>query len=135
MLNKIHAIYMKIMAVYFIYEDPFSNGLSVDSDIEGVVRQNSIMFVKEFKVGESNKPHQRVKNLQTGNPRRLYIYKIIECATKARAKAVENTIHKRFSKKRNSGEWFSISKEEVDDICAEINRLHHIEWRKAKNVI
>ena len=123
------------MDVYFIYEDPFSDGLSVDPDIEGVIRQNCIMFVKEFKVGESNNPYKRVKNLQTGNPRRLYIYKIIECATKVRARAVEDTIHKRFSNKRNTGEWFSISKEEVDEICVEINKLHHIEWQKAKNVI
>jgi Meiotically up-regulated gene 113 len=120
------------MSVYFIYEDPFSNGLAVDPDIEEVVRQNHVVFVREFKVGESNKPHDRVKNLQTGNPRRLYIYKVLECATKKRAKAMEDIIHKRFAHRRNHGEWFTLSKDEVDEICSEICKLNSIEWEKAK---
>ena len=121
------------MAVYFIYEDPFASGLDVDSDIESVMRQNRIIFVKEFKVGESNKPLERVRNLQTGNPRQLYIYKVIECATKERAKALEEIIHQRLSHRRNRGEWFNVTKDEIDEICNEIQRLNDIEWEKAKN--
>jgi Cdc6-like AAA superfamily ATPase len=89
--------------------------------------------VSEFKIGESNKPHKRVKNLQTGNPRRLFIYKIIECATKERAKAMEDMIHERYSHRRNRGEWFTLSKKEVDEICQEIHKLNSIELQKAKN--
>ena len=120
------------MSVYFIYEDPFSNGLLVDEDVEQVVKQNHAVFVTEFKVGESNKPQERVKNLQTGNPRRLYIYRVIECATKQRAQAMEDIIHKRYAHRRNNGEWFTLSKEEIDEICKEIERLNGIEWEKAK---
>lgn len=123
------------MSVYFIYEDPFENGLEVDPDIEATVRQNHIVFVNEFKVGESNQPSQRVKNLQTGNPRQLRIYKVIECATKDKAQVVEDMIHARLSHKRNRGEWFNITKDEVDEICEEISKLNNIEWEKAKNHI
>lgn len=121
------------MAVYFIYEDPFASGLNVDPEIESVMRQNRLMFVNEFKVGESNKPIERVRNLQTGNPRQLYIYKVIDCATKERAKAIEEIIHCRLSHRRNRGEWFNVTKDEIDEICEEINRLNNIEWEKAKN--
>jgi len=100
------------MSVYFIYEKTQSP-------------------TSVYKVGQSKKPYQRMRNLQTGNMRKLAIYRIIECATKKQAETVEATIHERYANQRVHGEWFQISQEEVDRICEEIMALRDAELAKA----
>ncbi len=62
------------------------------------------------KIGKSKESCNRIKQLQTGNPNRLYVYKIINGYTEE-----ESELHKRFAEFRITGtEWFHISKEDVD---------------------
>lgn len=99
------------MSIYFIYEKP-------------EVPTHDIL---EFKIGESNDPVSRCKNLQTGNKRKLNIYKTIFCGTKPAAQALEATIHERYAHRRISGEWFKINRVEIDQIITEIMKLREAE--------
>jgi len=114
------------MSIYFIYEQPefsMKEYLRYDSIIDGVT---------DFKIGESKNPVERCKNLQTGNKRRLKIYKTVFCGTKKLAQTLEGTIHERYNEKRISGEWYKISKHEIDLLCKEIERLRKAEIEKAQ---
>jgi hypothetical protein len=112
------------MSIYFIYEQPEFSPKSFLTNIDSV---------KEFKIGESKNPVARCKNLQTGNKRRLVIYKTVFCGTKPAAQALEATIHERYTHKRISGEWYTITKNEIDALCDEIDRLHKAELQVAHN--
>jgi len=101
------------MSIYFIYE-------KLDNS-------NDLHNITEFKIGESNDPIARCKNLQTGNKRKLEIYKTIFCATKQAAQTLEATIHERFNARRINGEWFKITAVEIDDLCLEIQQLREAE--------
>ena len=113
------------MSVYFIYEVP---EVRVDPDIQHIVDQNHIQFVTQFKIGESQDPAQRIKNLQTGNPRQLQVYRILKCNNKKEAQNVETAIHTMFNSRRKLGEWFNVTKDEVDYIyvmaLSILNRIH-----------
>jgi hypothetical protein len=114
------------MSIYFIYEKPefsMKDFLTHDSPIDSVT---------EFKIGESKNPVARCKNLQTGNKRRLIIYKTVFCGTKKLAQTVESTIHERYNHKCISGEWYTITKHEIDLLCVEIERLRSVEIEKAQ---
>lgn len=100
------------MSVYFIYECPFH-----DDNLD------CLDLVTEFKIGESKNPKQRCRNLQTGNLRKLKIYRTIICNSKKDAQLLEDTIHERFAAQRIRGEWFSITRLEIDQICEEVNIL------------
>ena len=112
------------MSVYFIYEVP---ELQVDPDIQQTVSQNHIHFVNQFKIGESQDPMRRVRDLQTGNPRKLQVYRIIKCNNKKEAQNVETAIHTMFHHRRRMGEWFNMTKEEVDYLYVmALSILHQI---------
>jgi hypothetical protein len=105
------------MSIYFIYEKP---------DVP------LLDLVTEFKIGESINPLERLKQLQTGNKRLLIIYQTIFCGTKAEAQQLEATIHERLQSKHVRGEWFKVTKKEVDDLIAEIKKLRDAELALAK---
>ena len=109
------------MSIYFIYEKP---EFSAKSFLENTDPMDNIC---EFKIGESINPVERCKTLQTGNKRKLIIYKTVFCGTKQQAQAIEASIHDRYANSRISGEWFKISKHEVDQVIQEITRLHDAE--------
>jgi len=115
------------MSVYFIYEQPEFSAKDF------LLYESPIESVKEFKIGESKNPIARCKNLQTGNKRRLIIYKTIFCGTKEAAQSLEATIHERYVGKRISGEWYMITKNEIDLLCDEIHRLRNTEILTAQN--
>lgn len=63
------------------------------------------------KIGKSKDPGKRVKQLQTGNPDKLYVYKTFDGYTKE-----ESELHQLFADKRISeSEWFHLSKQDVDN--------------------
>lgn len=113
--------------VYFIYEYPLDiinsfKDNDVDSkDIKQQITENHIQFVEIFKIGESNNPEQRLKTLQTGNMRKLKIYKLIRFNSKTLAQAFESNLHRIYKSTRILGEWFKISKNDIDNICANFN--------------
>lgn len=80
--------------VYFIHED---NDLSM------------------FKIGKTEcHPADRMEQLQTGNPRKLRIYRWIEVTNHGR---VEEYLHTRFQDVHIRGEWFYTTAELIDEEC------------------
>lgn len=75
-----------------------------------------------FKIGVTKKLdiQERVRKLQTGNSTELFISSYYECKYPFR---MEKLLHTRFHSKRQSGEWFLLSCEEVCNfkrICQEL---------------
>jgi len=75
-----------------------------------------------YKIGFSKNPKQRLKELKTGNPNALEI--VAEFETKHKRK-VETAFHNHYKTQNVSGEWFSLSSEEVDKFlenCQQMER-------------
>jgi hypothetical protein len=66
-----------------------------------------------FKIGVSEDPKSRVKQLQTGNPYPLSLEYVQPVPPGVSPTAYETSIHERFQKFRLAGEWFI----HHDDIC------------------
>src|SRR4051812_46127632 len=66
-----------------------------------------------FKIGRSRDCEKRLKQLQTGNPHKLKIYKIIKSKN---YREIELVLHALFAKNRMEGEWFNINARDVDNI-------------------
>jgi predicted GIY-YIG superfamily endonuclease len=64
------------------------------------------------KIGFAKDPHRRLKNLQTGNPDKLYLHYYVEIPDE-KTRIMESKIHSEISYKRISGEWFNISVEDA----------------------
>jgi hypothetical protein len=76
-----------------------------------------------YKVGYSEKPTQRLKNLQTGNKRELRIHTLIHCPDKRIAKQLEGSLHEYYLPKCQGGEWFALSPEDIEIIVAVAHHL------------
>jgi hypothetical protein len=63
-----------------------------------------------YKIGITSNVSKRVQALQVGNP--LPINIVIFCAV-GEARKVEKQLHKAYSNKNVSGEWFKLSEEEA----------------------
>jgi len=63
-----------------------------------------------IKIGMSDNPDKRIKQLQTGNPELLRIIAIIECKSREHASLVEKTFHREMTDKNILNEWFSPKK-------------------------
>jgi hypothetical protein len=62
-----------------------------------------------IKIGSSKDPGKRIRELQTGNPRKLAIMGWIECENQD----LEKSLHKKYEKKKLNGEWFTIEPADV----------------------
>lgn len=62
---------------------------------------------KPVKIGKANNPEKRLKSLQTGNADKLHIKHLIKCKSDKQAISIEMELHKKLSKYRINGEWFS----------------------------
>ena len=71
-----------------------------------------------YKIGISDNPLKRVKQLQTGNSSRLHLIKVFPVAN---ARAIEKRLHRllMFYRCSPSGEWFKLTPEHVE-LIAEI---------------
>ncbi len=70
-------------------------------------------YLHDTKIGISNKPEKRIRQLQTGSSRPLKIRHIIKFNTRYEATKVEEALHKKYSKHRLTGEWFDIDYRKV----------------------
>jgi hypothetical protein len=77
---------------------------------------NSVYFIFQkgdnhrCKIGKTKNLKQRKTQLQTGNPKELYVYKKLDGYTE-----LENELHERFEHKRiRKTEWYHMTKDEVD---------------------
>lgn len=66
-----------------------------------------------FKIGISENPEERIKQLQTGNPEPVDLYAEFEAEDAAKC---ESRLHKRFEGFRIQGEWFKLDVRIVDGI-------------------
>ena len=68
-----------------------------------------------FKIGWSEiDVYERVRKLQTGNGHKLEVYGHIE----TKDKSVEKFLHEKLAKWRTQGEWFKLTKDQVDVVLA-----------------
>lgn len=83
------------------------------------------------KIGHSNNPERRLKQLQTGHSETLRIFHK-EAVDDFPAAALERVIHETIGYKRARGEWFAVSTEEA---IAEIRfgMIAHSERLSRKN--
>lgn len=63
-----------------------------------------------IKIGYSKNPIARLEALQTSSPTRLYFLATLKCEN---PRLVEKSIHNEFISKKVSGEWFSLSDEDI----------------------
>lgn len=70
------------------------------------------------KIGISDNPAARLKQLQTGNAEILKIHHTVELGSRRKAELIESLIHKNNSTHRMKGEWFNMS---IDDAIAEVD--------------
>ena len=61
------------------------------------------------KIGYSNYPYRRMKDLQTGNPMELSMDDCIWMPNRSVAGKIEKRVHKEYETMRTLGEWFDIS--------------------------
>ena len=81
--------------------------------------------VGRIKIGRARDPEQRLKDLQTGNSRRLRLL-----ATLSAEDDLEFELHERFKAAHVRGEWFDLNPltEPGQDILNYIARLGYIRW-------
>ena len=61
------------------------------------------------KIGMANNPHDRIKQLQTGNPVLLRLRLTVECSSREHAMKVEKLLHRELKNRNIINEWFSVS--------------------------
>jgi len=88
--------------------------------------------VRPTKVGVSDDPYKRIKELQTGNPRQLKIEFIIECSDREHAFHLEKTIHEVLFKRHLRGEWFSMSGHKALKVLTRLS--NDPSYRNVKNI-
>jgi len=69
------------------------------------------------KIGKSNDPAKRVKELQTGSPHTLTLIRKINHYIDKAAHDVEQQYHELLASKRLKGEWFELTDNEVHALC------------------
>ena len=77
---------------------------------------NSYIYIigseeKPYKIGFSKTPEKRLKELQTGHPKKLLLY-YVEEINESEIRYIEKCIHKELKFKKSHGEWFNIEIEE-----------------------
>lgn len=70
-----------------------------------------VYFIREidnshFKIGYSKRPDKRVKQIQTGHPKKLGLFGLIEFDDEKSARAQEKMLHVSYQKHKTNGEWF-----------------------------
>ena len=74
------------------------------------ITENKDLLNQRIKIGISNNPAQRLKNLQTGNFRRLALMGWVNSNNNRK---LEKEFHQKYSALNITGEWFEINHEIV----------------------
>lgn len=83
--------------------------------------KNYIYFIQEgnthiYKVGRTNEPIKRLRELQTGNSHKLKLYHVVECRDVASACRLELNLHKYLKGQRVLNEWYKLTKKHINEI-------------------
>lgn len=84
-----------------------------------------------YKIGASNNPDKRLKQLQTGNPFKLFLLSVY----RIKDRSIEKLIHKSLKKHNLEGEWFLLDKKnlrKVIKIILKNNQLNESTLRVIK---
>jgi len=68
---------------------------------------------EHYKIGYSNNPSKRCRQLQTGSSAKLVLYGVTDGTI-----ADEEALHKKFQLQRVRGEWFNLSMEDIEYILS-----------------
>jgi len=82
--------------------------------------QSGTKMKSPIKIGMSDDPEKRIKQLQTGNPQVLRIIISIKCNSREHAFELEKTLHRMLERNNILNEWFSVRKKSVFET---INRM------------
>lgn len=66
-----------------------------------------------IKIGKSNNPHQRIQQLEVGNPESIELLASVKVD---HATETERRMHKQFQEYRAKGEWFDVPESDVDTV-------------------
>ena len=80
-----------------------------------IIRCNSSNF---YKIGVSQHPEYRITDLQVGCP---YSLVLVYKKQFDNAKEVESLLHRKYWKRCVEGEWFELSKDDIDSIQQGLN--------------
>ena len=112
-----------------------SNNINNDLDA-GFSLNGKVYFIFQkddetrCKIGKSIHPDKRKRQLQTGNPDELYVYKTIQGYT-----WLEGVLQSKYKNKQiRDSEWYNLTKEDVDVIVDEYNKTNTISIKKAHDV-
>lgn len=81
---------------------------------------------KPYKIGITNNPARRLKNLQTGHPKKLKLHHI-ELIPDDQVRLLEQTIHNTIKHRKTHGEWFDVDLEQA------ISEVKHARIRYLKD--
>ena len=77
------------------------------------------------KVGISRNPEHRVKNLQTGSPEKISVFRAWSFDQMRDARKYEAIMHSALSDYRKFGEWFSASPRQASALFMSISQMIH----------
>ena len=73
-----------------------------------------------YKIGLSHNLTKRVKQLQTSSPHKIVL---VESWKTQWGKKLEFTLHRVYSMQRQSGEWFELNTEQVENFLENCNKI------------
>ncbi len=69
-----------------------------------------------YKIGVSNNPEKRLKELQVANAMELILFKTVKVSDKINAFKIESVLHCYFKRLNQQGEWFLLKENELNEI-------------------
>ena len=101
-------------------------------------KKGYVYFIKQsnelnkFKIGKTDNIKRRLRQLQCGNPNKLYCYSSIYCNNYDK---LEKDLHSYFNNLRLNNstncEWFNVNQKDIDDV---INKMTSLNIKKDKIV-
>ncbi len=102
-----------ILIIQILVKLPFKSAIYKGPKEEVYVYIIENTHLHDTKIGISNNPEKRIKQLQTGSSRPLIIRYAIRFNNRDEAIKVENALHKKYSRYKLIGEWFDIDYNQV----------------------
>jgi predicted GIY-YIG superfamily endonuclease len=119
-LSKINEINKNLYNVFYNYFSNVSYSGKPESNNGATVKQNNVGYVylascateNVYKIGMSKNITDREKTLSVGN----HALKIFAYTKSENPRKLESLLHNIYASKNLSGEWFELSKDELDDL-------------------
>lgn len=86
--------------------------------------ENCVYFISDgeyIKIGSASSLPNRMKQLQTGNARKLKALYVIPCKNQAESLKIEKVLHKRLEEDNVLGEWFRINDDKIRSVVFDLD--------------